>query len=239
MAEMVKTKLNGKFEIIIPKHRADRPEWHTTKGWERKRLDHIQQHIRKGMVVYYIGAEEGEMPALCSMWGAEVALFEPNDKVMPNIKAIWEANHLEPPLFIFEGFASDKTTLNAINAISSDWPPSADGKVIGDHGFKELLDPADIPQIMIDDIQFTEGAPDIFIMDVEGAEGKVLRGAAKTIKKHKPLIYLSLHPEQLRTYREWGAELRRWLTDFGYREKLIDYPLHEVHLFYKPKGWKL
>jgi hypothetical protein len=28
--------------------------------------------LAKGDVVYYVGAEEGEMVALCQMWGAEV-----------------------------------------------------------------------------------------------------------------------------------------------------------------------
>lgn len=38
MAEMVKCKVNGQFEIVLPKHRADRPEWFTDKGWEKERL---------------------------------------------------------------------------------------------------------------------------------------------------------------------------------------------------------
>ena len=33
-------------------------------------------------------------------------------------------------------------------------------------------------------------------------------------------------------YGEWGAELRDWLIELGYKETLIDYPLHEVHLHY-------
>ena len=32
---MVKAKLNGEFEILLPKHRADRPEWYTKRGWEK------------------------------------------------------------------------------------------------------------------------------------------------------------------------------------------------------------
>ena len=29
----------------------------------------MHNNIGKGDVVYYVGAEEGEMPALCQMWG--------------------------------------------------------------------------------------------------------------------------------------------------------------------------
>jgi len=31
MTKMIKATINGEFEIILPKHRADRPEWYTEK----------------------------------------------------------------------------------------------------------------------------------------------------------------------------------------------------------------
>ena len=68
MTEMIKAKLNGEFEMILPKHRADRPEWYTDKGWERKRLESMHKNIGSGDVVYYVGGEEGEMVALCQIW---------------------------------------------------------------------------------------------------------------------------------------------------------------------------
>lgn len=230
--EMVKATLNGKYEIILPKHRADRPEWYTEAGWERKRLDSMHDNIGEGDVVYYIGAEEGEMAALCAMWGADVVLFEPNDRVLPNIKAIWESNKLVPPLF-YAGFASDvdsenyKTGLTTINLI--------EGEVIGDHGFRELRDAGSIPQIRIDTLLHDSRIPTAICLDVEGSEGRVLRGAEGTLRLHHPKIWLSLHPEFLHEqYGEWGAELRKWIIDLGYKETLLDYPLHEVHLLYDP-----
>lgn len=229
MTEMVKCKLNGRWEVVLPKHRADRPEWYTETGWEKKRLEHMHSKIKSGNLVFYVGAEEGDMCALVARWGAQLLMFEPNDKVLPNIKAIWDANDLSDSLF-YKGFASDVTTVvdNAFVNISE-----ATGDVIPDHGFKELRDPGDIPQIRIDDIITI---PDFVVLDVEGAEGRVLRGAEQTLREHKPKIYLSLHPEFLHEqYGEWGAELRKWIIDLGYKETLIDYPLHEVHLYYEAK----
>lgn len=237
MSEMVKCKLNGKFEIVLPKHRADRPEWYTDKGWEKKRLEHMHKTISNWNgkpKVYYVGAEEGDMAALCQIWGANMLLFEPNDRVLPNLKAIWDANNLPYPE-TFIGFAGNETNVPLSWEDRNKAFQNITGEVIHDHGFKELRDPHGIPIVKIDDL-VTNGSisPSIISLDVEGSEGEVLRGAENVLRTFKPAIYLSLHPEFLREqYDEWGAELRAWIIGLGYKETLLDYPLHEVHLYYE------
>lgn len=234
MAEMVKALLNGEFEIILPKHRADRPEWYTEKGWEKARLKHIHSTTKKSDVVYYIGAEEGEMCALVAMWGAKVFMFEPNERVMPNMRAIWEANNLDMGDMFYPGFAG-----NDVKGSQNLWRiDEIKGDVIHDHGFKELRDPGDIPITTIDyQVEMMEHqVPTMITMDVEGSEWEVLQGAENTLRKHKPRIYLSLHPEFLiDQYNKYSYEVRRWLIDMGYKETLLDYQ-HEVHLYYEHIG---
>lgn len=235
---MIPCKLNGQFDIILPKHRADRPEWYTKKGWERKRLESMSKNIGGGDIVLYIGAEEGEMCALCQIWGAKVIMVEPNDKVWPNIKAIWDANQLEPPLEIYSGFCGAENSENYISGRygQGQWPESASGEVIHDHGFKELHDADNIPVVKVDTIPVI---PTVITMDVEGAEWEVLKGAERTLRDYKPIIYLSLHPEFLfRIYDKYSYEVRQWIKELGYNEELLEYE-HEVHLVYWPKGTKL
>ena len=230
--EMVKCKLNGEFEIIIPKHRAERPEWYTSEGWEKARLQRMHKEIGKDDVVYYVGAEEGEMPALCQLWGAQVFLFEPNPKVWANTKAIWKANNLDDP-YTFEGFASNDTELKGAEIVHG-FPPSADDEIIAAHGFKELyLEAQNYPQVKIDHVAQRYTPPTVITMDVEGSEFEVLKGAEETIRLHKPKIFLSLHPEFL--FDQWGvyaSEVRGWIKGLGYSEELLDYK-HEVHLYYE------
>lgn len=236
MTKMVKAKLNGKYEIVLPEHRAARPEWYQPGGWEKARLDSMHKTTKKGDIVYYVGAEEGEMCALLQMWGARVAMFEPNHLVWPNIKAIWDANKLADPYFVFPGFAGNE---NSKIAPDYDpglvWPPSADGPIISNHGFKNLCE-ADgtTPIIKIDSVvELSGGAPDMITMDVEGAEIQVLWGAEQTLRKYHPRIYLSLHPEFLwQNYHEYSHDLREWIKAIGYKETLLDYQ-HEVHLLYE------
>ena len=235
MVEIVEATLNGEFVMNLPKHRAQREEWYTKKGWEKKRLQSMHRHLGVGDTIFYVGSEEGEMPALCQMWGAEVVMFEPNDRVWPNTKAIWDSNGLKPPLATFSGFASNRTTPGLSPVYLHGFPPSADGEVIHDHGFKEVEDnDGSIPEIRLDDfVSQLKIVPTAVTMDVEGSEWEVLRGIGQVLRDYKPRLWLSLHPEFLfRKHNKYSYEVRRWLIDMGYTEELLDYQ-HEAHFFYQ------
>lgn len=243
MAKMVEAVLNGRWTIKLPEHRAERPQWYSEEGWEKKRLEAIHDFVKhkKNPVIFYVGSEEGDMAALCQMWGAEMVLFEPNPKVWSNTRAIWEANNLETPICI-QGFASNDDTRHQWSKFiyEHEWPEDAYREIEAAHGFKELnKESQSYPQVRISEVVGVGGIkyPDAVCIDVEGAEGHVLRGMESLMRSHlKPTIFLSLHPEFLRTeYDEWGAELREWVIGCGYEETLLDYPLHEVHICYKPK----
>ena len=235
MTEMIKTILNGEFEMVLPKHRADRPDWYYPNGWEKLRLKSMHDNIGSGDVVYYVGAEEGEFPALCQMWGAEVVLFEPNPKVWAHFPITWSANNLEIPMVCVPGFASDK--INSLARIYyNEWPPEVNNELIAAHGFKELyLEGDTYGQITIDSCVYDHNIkpPTAISLDVEGSEWRVLGGAERTIREHKPKIWLSGHPEfMLQQWNEALHDLRKWIKGLGYTETLLDYQ-HEVHLFYE------
>ena len=235
MTEMIKTTINGEFNITLPKHRADRPEWYQPHGWEKLRLKSMHENIGSGDVVYYVGAEEGEFPALCQMWGAEVVLFEPNPKVWAHFPITWSANNLKIPMVCIPGFASDK--INSLARIYyNEWPPEVNNELIAAHGFKELyLEGDTYGQITIDSCVYDHNIkpPTAISLDVEGSEWRVLGGAERTIREHKPKIWLSGHPEfMLQQWNEALHDLRQWIKGLGYTETLLDYQ-HEVHLFYE------
>lgn len=233
MTELVETLINGRWPLLLPEHRAARPEWKIENGgWERQRLDHMYSTTKPGDRVLYLGAEEGDMCALLAMWGAQVFMVEPNELVWPNIRAIWEGNNLPDPAGVFAGFCGREPNENHLSGYpESVWPDSADGPVIGDHGFKELRDPGGRAITSVDGIGYT---PDMISLDVEGAEWEVLQGAELTIKACHPRIYLSLHPEFLALmYDKYSYEVRRWIIDHGYRETLLDWQ-HEGHFVYEP-----
>ncbi len=252
MAEMVNATLNGLWKIKLPKHRADRPDWYTDHGWERKRLEALHQEIKRQKlnkvdpVVYYVGAEEGEMPALCQMWGARVVMFEPNPLVLPNVKAIWDANKLKMPYALFVGFASSSTELDpphpnklAVGFIK-EWPECAYGPVIGNHGFKELYLESDaFPQTKMDDLLDRLDPPTIITFDCEGSEWEAMKGAEHILKTYKPAIFASISPEfMFHQFGQYSRDFRNWMIGFGYNETLLAYD-HELHTMYTPIEEKL
>lgn len=64
--------------------------------------------------------------------------------------------------------------------------------------------------------------PDVIKIDVEGAEIGVLRGAHETITRCRPLIFLSVHPEQLELLGHGTDELSALINELGYVCRNID-----------------
>jgi len=231
--KIVKTKYNGTYPIMMPDQRAEALSSHGERGWEKERIEHMHKTVKKGDVVFYIGAEQGDIPTLLSIWGADVVIIEASDLMWGNIKTMYEANKVKP-IEVFRGFASNHTTkplnrrdrLDFYDTIEADWHK--------DPGFYELHTSTGTDEAKIDDL-VADGTPppDMITMDVEGSEFEVLQGAEQTIVKHKPDIYLSLHPEFLIMYwKKYSREVRNWIIDKGYKETILAYE-HEVHLYYE------
>ena len=233
---MIKIKVNGKYEVYLPEHRAIRPEWKT--GWEVKRIDKMVEVLTKDDIVFDIGAEEGDISAILAKRSSKIVLFEPNPKVWSNIKAIWDANNLETPLQ-FVGFASDKTNLNPKNLNINDetldgWTVYAYDKMISDHGFRQLSYEADAtPQIKIDDFCKENNIYPTFItIDVEGSEFNVLKGAKDVLKQNEIDVFVSVHPEfMFDQYGYYTADLKSYMHSLGYRHELLAFD-HEFHFYF-------
>lgn len=231
---MVETTINGRWSLLLPEHRAVRPEWVT--GWEVERIASMHDHLGDGgHTVYDVGAEEGDLPALWAGWGNDVVLFEPNARVWPNPKAIFDSNDLTP-LATFPGFAADHDRPRDIEHLGARttqlWPTSANGPLIGDHGFCNLSERPDIPRVRIDTVAGVIGPPDALTIDVEGAEYRVLLGAERVLAEARPLVWVSVHPQFMQDmHQDTPDDLFAYMTKLDYTAELLAID-HEEH-------WKL
>ncbi len=220
-------KLNGKWALNLPRHRAARPEW--TTGWERERLDSMHKALTAGDVIYDVGAEEGDMSALYASWGCQVVLIEPNPAVWPCTKMSFELNALEPAA-CYVGMVGDADRDEG--AVLTDWPECAYGEVVAAHGFHQLgVDEAQMSTI---DrlVERSDRVPDAITIDVEGAELHVLRGADQTLRYARPKVWCSVHPEDMAVnYGHRMVDLFALMEGYGYRYQLLAYD-HELHVLW-------
>lgn len=219
--------------------------WDVWAVWERERIDSMQQHIKQGDVVFDVGAEQGWMSALIAKYMSdEIVLVEPTAEFWPGIKAIWQQNGLKEPCASWCGFFSDENTGDGTRSYG--FPSEArEADVIEKRKYRNVYDSGDqkvIPSIMFDQFvkdvnQFWNGdlKPDHITIDVEGAELLVLRGAEQTLRKHKPLVWCSVHPDMMeRDYQHTKADLLFFMDECGYEAELLAID-HEEHWFFTPK----
>lgn len=208
--------------------------------FERAYLERLALYLRPGMVVYDVGAEQGEFTAFVAGFAGarNVHIFEPSPVMWPNIRTVWEANETEAPGGCWAGFVADRSR-DAV--VGTGWPGASSGNVHSESAFAVVHERPDIPAISLDEYAaFTGAPPDVIMCDVEGAEALVLEGARGLLAKRRPRVFLSLHNLGLiETYRyAHGGQCRqtdifRLLGEVGYRTELISVD-HEAHVLCLP-----
>lgn len=92
-------------------------------------------------------------------------------------------------------------------------------------------------QITLDDFCANfQLCPDLIKIDVEGAELDVLAGAKNVIAEHRPLIFLSVHPRQIRLKGQSLDQLIDFLESLNYQvthadgSRVVEFALREYIL---------
>lgn len=208
-------------------------------NFEREYLEVLAETLKPGMVVFDVGAEQGEFSAFAAgiVSGENVHLFEPSQTVWANIKAVWKANDLAGPGGCWPGFVADEPSVRREDAVGPGWPSVADGPLQLDGRFAWIAECPDLPSTTIDRYVERRGvAPSVVMIDVEGAEVLVFRGMRKTLTDHRPIVFASIHPADFLAHLDTKeAELFNIAADAGYRASFISSD-HEKHMvFYPPE----
>ena len=185
----------------------------------------IRQHVIPGQSVVDIGAHLGYFTLLMASRVGEhgqVYAFEPSERLSPVLQANIEMNALTPRVRIERLAVSDQTgqvqlwgrenDLNAVRSMISSSPLAV-----------PLGEPADVEtvaSVRLDDYFSERGlvGVDFLKIDVEGAEGLVLRGAAGILKSFHPVVLVEMHTFAGSTH-EVAADI---LQSHGYVLTTID-----------------
>lgn len=222
-----------RWQFDLPRPLAD---WDVFSYWERERLDSMQTHLRQGMTLFDVGTEQGWMDLIyAGMVGPNsMVLVEPTPEFHPNIRATWERNYSVAPIAVYDGLVGDTTTDTRTDFHA--WPAFSVGPLIDRNKYQYLHDNAgNIPQMRLDDLVSRTGvAPAAITIDVEGAELLVLQGAEATLREHRPLVWVSVHPDLMA--RDYGATPEQVITlmeSHGYTAQFLAED-HECHWFFEP-----
>lgn len=208
-------------------------DYSARRGWEFERFQSLQENLKYGDVFFEIGAEHGWMSAVIAreFVGAEnMVLFEPSVEFWPNIRKTWEYNGLNEPLGCYEGFVGAQTT----GQPASGWPESADANAPETRGLAyRTLGVSEIQTVTIDDyVRVTGHIPRAINIDVEGAEGIVISGAIETLKTHRPLVWVSIHPDLMeRDHNTNKEEFLTTMSELGYEDEFLGTDHEEHYLF--------
>lgn len=168
--------------------------------YELEKQHALQRFIGSGMTIYDIGAQAGFYTLFFSR------LTGPTGAVFAFEPCPYEARYLLDHLKL-NGLTNVKVLLAAV----ADQTGLSELTVDSGRTQNSLCagrGPLTVATQKLDDLSMS--APDLIKIDVEGAEARVLCGAERILRRHRPVIFVALHgPEQKVVC---GGLLR----DFGY-----------------------
>lgn len=220
----------GKYDVVLPEHLAN---WDVFDYWEKERTLHMASKLHQGDLLFDVGAEVGWLSAIyAKMVGPEaMVLVEPTKQFWPNIQQTWQKNfpHTSPHAS-FAGLLGAEGERD----LKWGWPPAAKGEMVEKLAYQYLHEhDDDTPVIALDDLARYHGYPKAITIDVEGAELEVLKGAEKTLRKFRPKVWVSVHPDLMeKNYKQRAQDLHDYMKSLGYNGKHLATD-HEEHWYYE------
>jgi FkbM family methyltransferase len=194
--------------------------------WEPEVVEIISKHVKPGMRVLDIGAHGGFYALLLSKLvgpTGQVIAFEP----LPANYRVLEEN------LALNGVKNVQIQREAVGKCSGEMEfsvPDPENSLVAGQVF-----PADprgsmsVQVVSLDDFLLERGVDVDFIkMDVEGAEGDIMRGARRTLETFHPRMMVELHDMDKQTSRHPVAVM---MEDLGYRIQWLSEAGYTVHTF--------
>ena len=180
-------------------------------------FNHLIQNLKSVDIFFDIGAHIGlvSLPAAKEMkQTAKVVSFEPSHKNFKHLKSHARNNSFEEKIILKQCLIGDKNCQKTFYFSNKESPINSIVKFEQNKNYKTEK----LQQITLDSFCKKSGLiPEVIKIDVEGAEINVLKGAQNTLKKHKPIIYLSIHPRHIKELGSDINELIILIDEMGYK----------------------
>jgi FkbM family methyltransferase len=187
-----------------------------TRDYEPHIFRWIVDHLPSGGVLFDVGAHYGGLSLrVCRHVGTagRVIAFEPSPVLLEMLRYHQRRNRLRQMTVVGSAVSETDEALANLHLLNGGLS-MRNSLTIGRPGlpFLESVEKTitRVPTVQLDTFCESQGvAPDVIKIDVEGAEGMVLRGATAILSRFRPVLVVSTHPY--------------WLPDSESTEKILDF----------------
>lgn len=209
--------INGREPIRIrPAHR------YAAEHYEPAVFDYLKAKIQPGAVVLDVGAHVGLFSVLLARWagpGGHVFAFEPTPVTRAALSDHLTLNRVANQVTVCPFAVSDKEGSSFVYTVSN----SPENTLSPIHGRLTNASAVAIEMTTIDAFCAARKiSPTLIKIDIEGFELHALRGAKRTLIRHRSLVVAEMHPmnwPEIGVSREQVIEV---LNDVNYRLNPLD-----------------
>ena len=188
-------------------------------NYELSNITFLNERLGSGMTVIDVGAHIGLLSVIMAQKvgsSGKVFAFEPTPSTFRILEEIIRINRLNDIVVPIKKAVSEepgKTNFYVTDIEAHNSNSLANTK--RDYGNEHEIS---VELVTIDETVLLYDLPkvDFLKIDAEGAEYSVLKGGRKTIKKDKPAISLSLHPESIMDFGDSLAEIWGFIEEHEY-----------------------
>jgi FkbM family methyltransferase len=184
--------------------------------FEAPTVGRLRPFVRPGGLAIDVGANVGFFTRRFARWsqpGGAVLALEPEALNAHRLRARLRGRRLDGIVECLEAVATDHDGIERL-AVNRRHPGDHRIGVAGD----DEDDAVEVPAWTIDALVAARTARRVSLIkvDVQGAELRVLRGAARTIAEHRPALFIEVHEPGLATFGTSAAELVDHVAALGY-----------------------
>lgn len=194
------------------------------KGFEPKTVLSIKKNVNIDKDAINVGANVGIFTVLLANLlntDRKVLAVEPTPWAFEYLTRNVNRNKLENKVVFYNGLCVDKKGKYTLNVIRGMEEFSSLGKSTFQSIFNKPIEEIEVEGETIDNLVINNNfshiiCPGTIVIDVEGAEMKVLKGAKSIIGQFKPIIILEVHGDLLEKQNSSSKEVINFLLNEGY-----------------------